>query len=216
MSPRVNAEAASRLRRKAVYLSHFTLSMMAPQTLEALLVQREPLLSRCLDHVLESLRTASSHHTLLVGPRGIGKTHLISLLHHRLAKTEEANDKALIAWMREEEWGVTSFFELVMRMLRTLDASYPQLDIQERTRPIYELALHAAEKQAESLLLEILGSKRLVVLLENLDNLFEQLGNQGQKTWRNSFKHLKAGRASGRFTILPKATRASILFLPSF
>ena len=120
---------ASVLGRKAVYLSHFTPSMMAPQTLEAMLVQREPLLSRCLDHVLESLRTGSSHHTLLVGPRGIGKTHLISLLHHRLAKTEEAKDKALIAWMREEEWGVTSFFELVMRMLRTLDASYSQLDI---------------------------------------------------------------------------------------
>lgn len=181
----MNAQAmASALGRKAVYLSHFTPSMMAPQTLEAMLVQREPLLSRCLDHVLESLRTGSGHHTLLVGPRGIGKTHLISLLHYRLAKTEEARDKALIAWMREEEWGVTSFFELVMRILRTLDASYPQLDIEARTRPIYELALNEAEKQAESLLLEILGPKRLVVLLENLDDLFEQLGDQGQKAWR--------------------------------
>ena len=87
---------ASALGRKAVYLSHFTPSMMAPQTLEAMLVQREPLLSPYLDHVLESLRTGSSHHTLLVGPRGIGKTHLISLLHHRLAKRQEAKDKALM------------------------------------------------------------------------------------------------------------------------
>ena len=172
------------LTRNALYLSHFTPSMMPPETLEAMLVQREPLLSRCLDNVLDSLRTGSSHHTLFVGPRGIGKTHLISLLHHRLARTPEAQDKALIAWMREEEWGVTSFFELVMRILRTLDASYPALDIEARTQPIYDLPLAQAEKQAESLLLEVLGEKRLVVLLENLDDLFEQLGDQSQKAWR--------------------------------
>ena len=183
MSTRANA-AASTLSEKAVYLSHFTPSMMPPETLEAMLVQREPLLSRCLDHVVESLRTGSSHHTLFVGPRGIGKTHLISLLHHRLSKTKEAQDKALIAWMREEEWGVTSFFELVLRLLRTLDASYPQLQIEERTGPIYDLPIPQAEKQAESLLLEVLGQKRLVVLLENLDDLFDQLDDAGHKAWR--------------------------------
>lgn len=175
---------AATLTRKALYLSHFTPSMMPPETLEAMLVQREPVLSRCLDNVLDSLRSGSSHHTLFVGPRGIGKTHLISLLHHRLSKTPEAQDKALIAWMREEEWGVTSFFELVLRILRTLDASYPALDIEARTEPIYALPLAQAEKEAESLLLEVLADKRLVVLLENLDDLFEQLGDQGQKAWR--------------------------------
>ena len=175
---------AATLTRKALYLSHFTPSMMPPETLEAMLVQREPVLSRCLDNVLDSLRSGSSHHTLFVGPRGIGKTHLISLLHHRLSKTPEAQDKALIAWMREEEWGVTSFFELVLRILRTLDASYPALDIEARTEPIYDLPLAQAEKEAESLLLEVLADKRLVVLLENLDDLFEQLGDQGQKAWR--------------------------------
>ena len=183
MSARANA-AVYALSKKALYLSHFTPSMMALETLEAILVQREPLLNRCLGHVVESLRTGSSHHTLFVGPRGIGKTHLISLLHHRLTKTEEARDKALIAWMREEEWGVTSFFELVLRILRTVDASYPQLEIEARTLPIYDLAIKEAEKQAESLLLEVLGERRLVVLLENLDDLFEQLGDQGQKAWR--------------------------------
>lgn len=174
----------SAFTNKALYLSHFTPSMMAPETLEAMLVQRAPILSRCVNNVLESLHTGSSHHTLFVGPRGIGKTHLISLLHHRLTKIQAIQDIALIAWMREEEWGVTSFFELVLRILRTLDASYPQLNIEERTGPLYELRLKEAEQLAESILLEVLGSKRLVVLLENLDDLFEQLGDQGQKALR--------------------------------
>jgi DNA-binding transcriptional ArsR family regulator len=169
---------------KALYLSHFTPSMMAPETLEAMLVQRGPLLQRSLDNVVDSLRTGSSHHTLFVGPRGIGKTHLISLLHHRLAGTTEAQNNALVAWMREEEWGVTSFFELVMRILRTLDTGYPELQIETCTAPLYDLPLKEAEKLAESILLETLGTKRLVVLLENLDDLFDQLGEQGQKAWR--------------------------------
>ncbi|NMM15313.1 MAG: AAA family ATPase [Rhodoferax sp.] len=180
---RTNA-TESTLAGKALYLSHFTPSLMAPETLEAMLVQREPVLARCLDNVMDSLRTGSSHHTLFVGPRGIGKTHLISLLHHRLTQTPEAQDKALIAWMREEEWGVTSFFELVLRILRTLDASYPELEIEARTTPLYELSLKEAEKLAESILLDVLGTKRLLVLLENLDDLFDQLGDQGQKAWR--------------------------------
>ena len=126
---------------RAIYLSHFTPSLMAPETLEAMLVQREPVLQRCVDSVTESLRTGGSHHTLFVGPRGIGKTHLIALLHHRLALREEVTDTALIAWMREEEWGVTSFFELVLRILRTLDASYPELGIEARTSPLYDLSV---------------------------------------------------------------------------
>ena len=176
--------AATEQAKRALYLSHFTPSMMPPETLEAMLVQREPVLLRALGHVTESLRSGSRHHTLLVGPRGIGKTHLISLLHHRLSKTVEAKDKALIAWMREEEWGVTSFFELVMRILRNLDATYPQLEIAKKTEPLYELKLDDAARQAEALLLEVLGSKTLVVLMENLDDLFEQIGDPGQKAWR--------------------------------
>lgn len=170
--------------QKNMYLSHFTPSMMAPSTLESMLVQRGPLLVRCLNNVIESLTNASAHHALLVGPRGIGKTHLLSMLYHRLATHPTATDKALIAWMREEEWGVTSFFELVLRVLRTLDASYPDLDIQARLAAIYDEPLNVAERLAEQLLLDTLGEKRLVVLLENLDDLFDQLGDHGQKAWR--------------------------------
>jgi hypothetical protein len=176
--------AATVLSKRATYLSHFTPSMMPPETLETMLVKREPVLARCMDNVVESLRTGSSHHTLFVGPRGIGKTHLISLLHHRLSKVEAVNEKALIAWMREEEWGVTSFFELILRILRTLDNAYPSLNIEELTAPIYKLSPQEAERYAEALILKVLGGKRLVVLLENLDDLFDQLGDQGQKAWR--------------------------------
>jgi DNA-binding transcriptional ArsR family regulator len=175
---------ANETTRKAIYLSHFTPSMMPAEALESMLVQREPLLKTAVESIISSVTTGSRHHQMFVGPRGIGKTHLISLIHHRISQNAEIKDKALIAWMREEEWGVTSFFELVMRILRTLDASYPELNITERTKPFYELTLDVAAEQAETLLLDVLANKCLIILLENLDDLFDQIGDHGQKAWR--------------------------------
>jgi DNA-binding transcriptional ArsR family regulator len=170
--------------KKPLYLSHFTPSMMPPATLEAMLVQREPVLNRAVQHVVDSLTSGGRHHALFVGPRGIGKTHLISLLHHRLMQAPVVADKAIVLWMREEEWGVTSFFELMLRILRNLNTAQPELGIEALTAPLYDLSIKEAEKAAEKILLDLIANRCLVLLLENLDDLFEQMGDQGQKTWR--------------------------------
>jgi len=178
------AEAISPMAKKAMYLSHFTPSMMPPETLQAMLVQRGPLLQRTVDSVVHSVETTAKHHHLFVGPRGIGKTHLISLIHQRVSQNPAVQSKALIAWMREEEWGVTSFMELVLRILRTLDQAYPELGIDAQTQALYELSIAQAEEQATQILLQTLEDKTLVILLENLDDLFDQLKPTSQKQLR--------------------------------
>lgn len=178
------ADALSPMAKKVMYLSHFTPSMMPPETLQAMLVQRGPLLKRTVDSVVHSVETAAKHHHLFVGPRGIGKTHLISLIHHQISQNSSVKSKALIAWMREEEWGVTSFMELVLRILRTLDQTYPELGIDAQTQALYELSIAQAEEQATQILLQAMGDKTLVILLENLDDLFDQLKPTSQKQLR--------------------------------
>ena len=176
--------SATEATRKAIYLSHFTPSMMPAEALESMLVQREPLLKTAVESIIQSVTTGSRHHQLFVGPRGIGKTHLISLIHHRVSQNKEVTEKALIAWMREEEWGVTSFFELVMRILRNLNLAYPALEIDKETQPLYDLKLKDAEVKASEILAKLIKDKVLIILMENLDDLFEQLGDAGQKQWR--------------------------------
>lgn len=170
--------------QNAKYLSHFTPSMMSPETLEAMFVKREALLARCVNDVATSVLTSAKLHHLYIGSRGIGKTHLISLLHHRLSQRQDVMDRALIAWLREEEWGITNFFEFILRILRTLDQTYPALDLAPRIEGLYSMSQSQAAELAPRILLEILDDKTLVILVENIDDLFDQIGDAGQKALR--------------------------------
>ena len=61
-------------------ISRFTPSTMPAELLERLFVVRQPILEELMKRVKALGHTPSPHHSLLVGPRGAGKTHLISLV----------------------------------------------------------------------------------------------------------------------------------------
>lgn len=168
----------------ATFLSRFTPSMMTPAALESLFVQREELAERLVELIRESALTPSKHHTLLIGPRGIGKTHLVSLIYHRIRAKEDLRDRLLIAWLREEEWGVTSFLDLLLRIFRALLAEHSDAALAERVETLYNLPSDAAERAAGALLKEFAGDRGLLILVENLDDLFIGLGDDGQKRLR--------------------------------
>ena len=94
---------------KNTFLSRFTPSLMSPEALETIFVQRQEEAQRIVDQIRRSVLTESKHYTLLIGPRGMGKTHFVSLVYHRVCKMDDLRSGLLIAWLREEEWGVTSF-----------------------------------------------------------------------------------------------------------
>ena len=169
---------------KASFLSHFTPSMMAPETLEAIFVQREALAQRLVELVCESVMTPAKHHTLLIGPRGSGKTHLVALAYHRVLRRDDLRERLLIAWLREEEWGITSFLDLLLRIFRALQAEHPGAVPDERVEALYNLSPAAAEQAGAALLKEIAGEHTLLLLMENLDDMFDGLGDEGQKRLR--------------------------------
>lgn len=58
----------------------FTPSRTDPKYLEDIFVQRHELLQDAVVSVREIALTGRKHHLLFVGPRGCGKTHLITLI----------------------------------------------------------------------------------------------------------------------------------------
>jgi len=85
------------------FISRFSPNRTDPEDLEKIHVQRHALLDEAVDLVRESARTKNKHHLLFVGARGCGKTHLLSLINHRLGKQEDLVDRLRIAWLNEDE-----------------------------------------------------------------------------------------------------------------
>ena len=157
-----------------VSISRFTPSTMPEEMLERLFVVRQPVLEALMKRVKTLGHTPSPHHTLLVGPRGAGKTHLISLVYHRSKSlTDTSNSKPLrIAWLPEDPWTLVSYGRLLAAIL-------------ERVVPNFE-DLKSTEPQLDS---HIRHTSRedgpILVLAENLDQILDAIGDIGQQKLRN-------------------------------
>jgi len=219
---------------KSNFLSRFTPSSMTHEALESIFVQRHKLAEYLVELIRESALTPAKHYTLLIGPRGIGKTHLVSLIYHRVRQREDLRERLLIAWLREEEWGVTSYLDLLLSILRALQQEYQDMQLTEPIELLYS-SPETAQRDAEALLLDVIGSgswtlpvvgspqtplkkggfeappfgrgglggisgattfdrtrergvrgdpRTLLLLVENLNDVFDGLGEQGQKQFR--------------------------------
>jgi tetratricopeptide (TPR) repeat protein len=162
------------------FLSRFTPSLMPQEALEDIFVQRERLAARTVQQVRDSALTGPPSHTLFVGPRGIGKTHLVSLIYHRVKALPELGGRLAVAWLPEDESGIASFLDLLLAILRALGEDDPALT--PRLDALYESA--SPEEDAKALLCELVGDRPLLLLAENLDHIFAGLRDTGQKALR--------------------------------
>ena len=168
--------------------SRYSPGNMHPHSLEALFVGREDVMEDVLSRVINSVQSPDKHYILLVGPRGSGKTHFLALAYHRLMRQVDAakiHNGVVVALLNEEEWGVASFLDLLVRILRALSDQAPNLgaEIDE----IYERFSRDpadAEMFALAQLRQHARGKTLLLLCENLVDLFAGLGEEGQKRWR--------------------------------
>ncbi len=178
-------------------ISAFTPSLMSHQELEKVFVQREWLAKELVEKIILSATTLAKHYALLVGMRGIGKTHLVALVYHRLLKEFTVNpalkDKLVIAWLREEEWGVDSWLDFVNRILRAMADDDPKAAAlwAELRRIAVEHSVELAAVNASRLLREAIGDRTLLLIMENLDDLFKGLGLRGQQQFRSFLQEEK-------------------------
>ena len=176
------------MRQGFLRSSRYSPGNMDRESLEALFVGRHDVMDDVLSRVTTSLHSPEKHYILLVGPRGSGKTHFLALAHHRLMDRVEAagaRDSVAVALLNEEEWGVASFLDLVVRILRALADQAP--DLHAEIAAIYDRFSKDpadAEGFAVERLREHTRGKTLLLLCENLVDLFHGLGEEGQKRWR--------------------------------
>jgi tetratricopeptide (TPR) repeat protein len=165
------------------FIWRFSPNQTDPELLEAIFVGREPLLQNVLEKIADSATSSSTHHVLLYGPRGIGKSHFLALLHHRLTEDAQLGDTVRIARLNEDET-TTSMVQLLVRIYRSLCKAYPD---EYSAQWLDELLNQPPEEIAVILTRRLTArfeKRRLVILVENLNLLFENLGTDGQHELR--------------------------------
>ncbi len=166
------------------FISRFSPGRTAPEDLESIHVQTRELLAEAVEGLRESALTRNKHHYLFVGPRGSGKTHLIVLIRHRLEGQADLADRVRIAWLNEDEMG-TSLLDLLLRIYRALAKGYPEEFPAQEMVALYGQSPEAALESLQKLLLKLLGRRTLLVLVENLDLLFQHMPEGDQRSWRS-------------------------------
>ncbi|MGK2349046.1 tetratricopeptide repeat protein [Actinomyces sp. W5033] len=156
-------------------IPRYTPSMISGEQLERLFVARERILARLTERVEELGSTTSPHHTLLVGPRGSGKTHLISLVAHRSRCLAEAGQVMRIAWLPEDPWTIVSYGRLLSAILERVLPEEPWSGVSE-------------DELDARLRSSLLNNGPVLLLMENVDQVLNAIGDLGQQRLRNLFQ----------------------------
>ena len=154
-----------------------------PDDLKKTLIARGPILNDLLKKIRSSSDDRGLKHYLIVGPRGIGKTHLLLVLHYTVKGCYKEKSLAK-SWISiktyEEEYRITSLSDLLLRVLEELEeeGSSDEVDsILERLRgrsneEIVELALSFLREFRKK------TGKRILLLIEDLGTIFEQINDE--------------------------------------
>ena len=148
----------------------FTPTKESAQALDDRTVGREQLLAILHERLTAAATSRSRPHTLLVGPRGSGKTHVLEVALHRARLDPRLEPRLAIARISEDAVTVTRFTDLLTEAGRALRLALP------RSRDPIEL---------EQALSAAVGDRVLVLVVENLDRVFDTIGRGGQQDLRS-------------------------------
>ena len=153
-------------------LARFTPSVLDQETLEALFVHRESLVEDAVDRIRRASTSKERASRLFVGPRGAGKTHLVSLIAHRARALPGFGESFQLAWLPEDLWAIGDFEDLRKEILKCIEPAEPLADAEAMDGGPREFAGRVTERGP------------IVVIIENLDHVLQDLGPDGQRKLR--------------------------------
>ncbi|MDY0169855.1 MAG: tetratricopeptide repeat protein, partial [Thermoguttaceae bacterium] len=147
-----------------------------PEQRRHITVGRDAILADTLDILKEGLGKRPKHHLLFIGPRGIGKTHLLALIKDEIGRDAGLSAGYHVVRFPEEPHRLLSFADVLLGICEILRDTLPEErewhDLHERL---------CTEQQAEVIVDTLVPAIRqrwrsrrqaLVVMLENLHEVF--------------------------------------------
>jgi tetratricopeptide (TPR) repeat protein len=165
---------------RIVPLLKFTPSAQDPQVLETITVQREPLITNLVEAALDT--GGGARHQLLIGPRGIGKTHIFSVVASRV-RAGASSSSITLAWLEEDPWSIGSYEKFLAAIVSRVAAENADETLVEKADELHA-SRDKSGREGEQMLRDAVGGSRLVLLVENLDDVFHRIGDNGEERLR--------------------------------
>ena len=128
--------------------------------------------------------TGDKHHMLLIGPRGSGKTHLVTLAEYELRRRSDLSDTMRVAWLGEDDT-FTGLIDIALGIAGQLATEYPDEFDADYREPVRGLDPDDAAEAILKSIIARLDKRNILLIMENLDLWFSAgLGDLGQKKWR--------------------------------
>lgn len=136
-------------------------------------VGREETLRILVDRLVSAATSGNRAHSILVGPRGSGKTHVLNVAIHRAQQRPEVRQRLRFVRFDEDAVGITRYSDILQEVLSALS---PSRSGSRRA---------ALPFNPEEAIAEALGDQVLVLVIENLDRIFSVFGEGGQQDFRS-------------------------------
>ena len=151
------------------------------ERLDRYFVARHDLLNELMRSLREQAKTKSLQHWMILGPRGLGKSHLVALLYHRIKETPDLSARWIPLLMDEEEPEAFSLPTLFARIVEVLGEEIRK-EAPEKAIEVMNFldGLRRGARSPEHLYEDLVAylkdftnqnKKRIVVFLENTDDL---------------------------------------------
>lgn len=145
------------------------------ETLEHLLVGRQELLESLFNEADRVSVSKTPRFFLLVGPRGAGKSHLMSLLHHRIR--DELSDRVIPVCLAGEEYSIFRASDFFLRVLAEMEVETRDVAALNEDSLVREAAVERIAASA--------GERQVVVFVENIHEIFGQMDRREVRALRS-------------------------------
>ena len=162
----------------------FNPGSMKLKDLENLLVGKEKEVSTLVNQIATAAKEKTAPpQNLVIGPRGYGKTHLLNVVYHHLIKKKSIKKNLVIAFLKEEAH-VHSYLDFLRRVIDSLNENSPDPEMKKMLQQIYDNPSDKIIPSIEDGINNFIEDRLLLIIFENLGDIFDGLEENGQKRLR--------------------------------
>jgi len=165
------------------HLGLYRAGLSSPEHRRHITVARAAIVQDTMEILRRNVSRRSKHHFLFIGPRGIGKTHLLWLIEDEIADDPDMSSQYVVARFPEESHRTLSFADFLLGLCEILADVLPdepgwrelhdRLRTEEDDSVIVDTLVPALRKENRK------RKRTVLVMLENLNEVFtSQIRNQ--------------------------------------